>query len=93
MDTLMVMTLIEDDLGNEARRDRCAELWDQLDKGDSLDLVARHFDWVIQPSLVGLGMASERSEPSKGRTVLSLDLVREIRDIVLGAGVSISARV
>ena len=91
MDTLMIISLIEDDLGNDTRRDRCADLWNRLDQGFGMEIIARHFDYVREPSLANLGMASGKSPQYNGYVTGTADFVQEIRDIILRTGTKIAA--
>jgi hypothetical protein len=90
--TLMAMAMFEDKLGNEDRRDVFADLWDQLDTGSDIQVVAGRFDWVRDTSTSSLGMTKEDSvRMQEGKVKFDLPFARQIRDIVLYAGVAIAS--
>ena len=90
--TLMAMAIFEDKIGNEDRRDTFADLWDRLDTGGDIQVVANQFEWVREPSISSLGMTRENSVRMEGEKVdFDLSFVRQIREIVLHAGVAIAS--
>ena len=90
--TLMAMAIFEDKIGNEDRRDTFADLWDRLDTGGDIQVVANQFDWVREPSTSSLGMTRESSVRMEGEKVdFDLSFVRQIREIILHAGVAIAS--
>jgi hypothetical protein len=88
----MAMAMFEDKLENEDRRDVFADLWDQLDTGSDIQVVADRFDWVRDTSTSSLGMTKEDSVRMQEEKVkFDLPFVRQIRDIILHAGVAIAS--
>jgi len=90
--TLMGMAVFEDELGNEDRRDIFASLWDQLDTGGDIQVVADRFGWVRDTSTSSLGMTKENpAQMQGGNAKFDLPFVSQIRDIILHAGVAIAS--
>jgi hypothetical protein len=90
--SLMTMAIFEDKLGNESRRDGFADLWDQLDTGSDIQVVADRFEWVRDPPTYSLGMTKEDPVRREGGKIrFDLPFVRQIRDIILHAGIAIAS--